>query len=175
MSRPVSAVSAYSAVNVVPGMVPIQPRHTTRIRLAKSTVGAAEIEAVSDVIRRGYLGMGADVAALERELTEFLGGDRAVVCVSSGTAALHLALQACGVGPGDEVLVPTTTYVASFQAVSATGAMPVPCDVTPAECALDVEDAIQRTTPRTKAIMYVHYASNSGNLEAVRAFGCRAG
>jgi dTDP-4-amino-4,6-dideoxygalactose transaminase len=146
-----------------------------RIRLSKSTVGAGEIEAVSDVIRRGYLGMGADVAAFERELAEFIGGDRAVVCVSSGTAALHLALQACGVGAGDEVLVPTTTYVACFQAVSATGATPVPCDVTSADCALDVEDARRRQTSRTKAVLYVHYASGTANLDAARAFGRDAG
>jgi dTDP-4-amino-4,6-dideoxygalactose transaminase len=148
-----------------------------KIRLSKSTVGSAEIEAVSDVIRRGYLGMGSDVAALERELAEFIGAGRAVICVNTGTSALHLALQACGVGPGDEVLVPTITYVASFQAISATGATPVPCDVTRDSCTLSVEDAERHITPRTKAVMPVHYASGAGDLDSVyalaRGYGLR--
>jgi dTDP-4-amino-4,6-dideoxygalactose transaminase len=95
------------------------------VRLSKSTVGHAELEALSRVIGHGYLGMGSEVGLFEQELAEFLSTERAVVCVSTGTAALHLALQACGIGQGDEVLVPTLTYVSDFQAVSATGAAPV--------------------------------------------------
>ncbi len=162
---------------------------TERIRLSKSTVGDVELRALSRVIGHGNLGMGSEVEDFERELADFLGQKRAVICVSTGTAALHLALQACGVGPGDEVLVPTLTYVASFQAVSATGARPVACDVKYDTGALDVEDAARRITPRTKAIMPVHYASGAGDLDcayalaqahglrviedAAHAFGCR--
>jgi dTDP-4-amino-4,6-dideoxygalactose transaminase len=159
------------------------------IRLSKSFVGDREAQAVAEVISDGRLGMGSYVENFERDLAAFINTTREIVCVSTGTAALHLALQACDIGPGAEVLVPTLTYVASFQAVSATGATPVPCDVLAETCTLDVEDAEGRITPRTRAIMPVHYASGSGDLEntytlankyglrviedAAHAFGCR--
>ena len=75
------------------------------------------------VLDREFLGMGTEVQHLEQALSDFFG--RPSVCVANGTAALQLALQAIGVGPGDDVLVPSLTYVASFQAISATGAKPV--------------------------------------------------
>jgi len=159
-----------------------------RIRLSKSFVGAQEAAAVSKVINEGYLGMGSEVESFECDLTQYIGGGRSVVCVNTGTSALHLAVQACGIGPGDEVLIPTITYVASFQAVSAAGAIPVPCDVLPDTCTLDVADARRRITSRTRAVMPVHYASGAGSLEetyllaerhglrviedAAHAFGC---
>jgi len=74
---------------------------------------------VAGVLDREYLGMGEEVEQFENALTKYLG--RTAVCVSSGTAALHLALQGLGIGEGDEVLVQSLTYVASFQAISATG------------------------------------------------------
>src|SRR3954462_15943012 len=129
-----------------------------RIRLAKSVVGAAEAAALAHVIEHGYLAMGVEVQAFERELAAFLDTDRDVMCVSTGTAALHLALQACDIGPGDEVLVPSLTYIATFQAISATGATPVACDVRPDTACLDVSDAAARITPSTRAIIPVHFA-----------------
>lgn len=122
---------------------------------------------VKRVLEAGYLGMSSEVKALEEELAEFIGSGRHVVCVNTGTSALQLSIQACGIGAGDEVLVPTLTYVASFQAVSATGAIPIPCDVDPRTGFLDVEDAKRRVTSNTKAIMPVHYASGFGALDAV--------
>ncbi len=145
------------------------PSESRPLRLARSIVGEDELRALAGVIERGYLGMGSEVEAFEQELAAFIGRRREVVCVNSGTAALHLALQACGIGPGDEVLVPTLTYVASFQAISATGATPVACDVTADTCSLDVADAQQRVTVRTRAIMPVHYASGAGDLDGVYA------
>jgi len=138
-----------------------------QIRLSKSTVGERETEALAQVIGDGRLGMGSFVEKFERELDAFIGGGRQVMCVNTGTAALHLAVQACGIGPGDEVLLPSITYVASFQAVSATGATPVACDVDPNTLCLDPGDAGRRITRRTKAIMPVHYASGQGDLEGV--------
>lgn len=140
-----------------------------RIRLMRSVVGAEESAALARVIEDGYLGMGSEVQAFENELAAYLGGSRQVMCVSTCTAALHLALQACDIGPGDEVLVPTFTFIATFQAISASGATPVPCDVRPDTAWLDVEDAAARVTPRTKAIMPVHYAGGIGDLDAVYA------
>ena len=121
----------------------------------------------------GYLGMGAYTRLFENELKDFLTvadtnePPLEIACVNTGTSALHLALQAVGVGPGDEVLVPTLTYVASFQAISATGARPVACDVSKATGCLNVADAEQRLTARTKAIMPVHYGSALGDLAGV--------
>jgi len=129
-------------------------------------VGAEEAAALTRVIDHGYLGMGIEVQAFEKELAEYLAVPE-VVCVNTGTAALHLALHACGIGPGDEVLVPTLTYIATFQAISATGATPVACDVRAENAWLDVEDAARRITPRTKAILPVHFAGGTGCLGAV--------
>jgi len=138
------------------------------IRLSKSCIGEAEKQAVLGVLGREFLGMGSEVLQFEQALTEFFG--RPVICVANGTAALHLAVQACGIGPGDEVLVPSLTYVASFQAISATGAKPVACDIDPKNYLLDLRDAERRLSSRTKAIMPVHYSGGVGDLEATYAF-----
>lgn len=136
-----------------------------RIRLSKAQLGEAELDAVQRPLRNAFLGMGPEVKAFEDELAAVFG--RPVVCVVNGTAALHLALQACGIGAGDEVLVPSLTYVASFQAVSATGAVPVACDIREDSCTLDPADAARRITARTRAIMPVHYAGAVGTLDAI--------
>ena len=139
------------------------------VRLSKSIVGEEEAAAVTRVLlENGYLGMSTEVQAFELELAGYLGGGREVMCVSAATAALHLALQACGIGPEDEVIVPTITYVATFQAIAATGATPVPCDVVRETSQIDVSDARKRVTPRTKAIVPVHYGSGIGDLAGVR-------
>ena len=138
------------------------------IHLSKSCLSDNEKQAVNGVLDRGYLGMGAEVQVFEQTLTEFIG--RPAVCVVNGTAALHLALQAAGIGKGDEVLVQSLTYVASFQAISATGAKPVACDVHPETLCLDWADAEKRLTPRTKAVMPVHYAGSVGALDEIYAF-----
>jgi dTDP-4-amino-4,6-dideoxygalactose transaminase len=160
------------------------------VRRSRSVVGEREMAAVQRVMEIAYFAMGPEVQAFETELTTFIGGEsRAVMCVTTGTAALHLSLEACGIGPGDEVIVPSFTFVASFQAVTAAGATPVACDVDPETLCIDVADAARRVTPRTKAIMPVHFASQSGDLagvyalaeqhglrvveDAAQAFGCR--
>jgi len=137
------------------------------VRLSRSSTSEKEITAVGETVRRAALGMGSETDAFEKELTQFIGGNRHVLCVNTGTAALQLAIQACGIGRGDEVLVPTLTFVASFQAISATGATPVACDVLRENGCLDPVDAALRITPRTKAIMPVHYASGPGALDKI--------
>ncbi len=138
------------------------------IRLSKSCIGESEKNAVMGVLDREFFGMGAEVKQFEEALTEFFG--RPAVCVVNGTAALHLALQSCGIGHGDEVLVPSLTYVASFQAISATGAKPVACDVDARTLTLDWQDAEQRLTPNTRAVMPVHYAGGMGELDGIYSF-----
>lgn len=145
---------------------PFQP-----VRLSKSMLSPAEAEAVSRVLLAdGYLGMGREVQAFEAELATFLGVPAdGVVCVNSGTAALHLAVEAVA-HSGDEVLVQSLTFVASFQAISAARAVPVACEILPETLTLDLEDARRRFTPRTRAVMPVHYAGNPGDLEAIYDF-----
>ena len=139
-----------------------------KIRLSKSCIGTAEKAAVNKVLDRGFFGMGQEVKEFEDALTHFFG--RPAVCVVNGTAALHLALQCAGVKDGDEVLVQSLTYVASFQAIAATGAKPISCDVLAATVGIDLTDAATKLTSRTKAIMPVHYAGGVGNLDAIYDF-----
>lgn len=141
------------------------------IRLSRSIVGQAEAEAVSRVIvEDGYLGMGKEVQLFEKEIAEFLGVPKEwVICVNSGTAALHLAVEAV-TQPGDELLAQSLTYLATFQAISAAGAVPVACDVLPQNITIDLQDAEKRLSSATKAIVPVHYASNPGNLDSIYRF-----
>jgi dTDP-4-amino-4,6-dideoxygalactose transaminase len=138
------------------------------IRLSKSCIGDSEKQAVMRVLDSEHLGMGNEVKEFEEALTNFFG--RPTVCVSSGTAALHLALQAVGIGAGDEVLVQSLTYVASFQAISATGAKPVACDIDPQTLCLDWKDAEKKITPNTKGVMPVHYSGGVGALNEIYDF-----
>ncbi len=145
------------------------------IKLARSIIGNEEKRAVEAVLDRAFLGMGPEVQAFEKELEDYLGSDRRVLCVNTGTSALHLALQAIGLHAGDEVLVPSLTFVATFQAISATGANPVACDVDEKTWLLDLEDAERRLTAKTKAIVPVHYASEPGNVEKLYQFAKKHG
>ena len=119
------------------------------------------------VLDREYLGMGLEVQQFENTLSTF---NRPAICVANGTSALQLSLQACGISTGDEVLVPSLTYVASFQAISATGAKPVACDINEETCLMDIDDAEKRITKNTKAIMPVYYTGGVGNLDTIYTF-----
>lgn len=130
------------------------------LRLAQPSFGAAEIEAVAAVLRTGRLVHGAEGEAFERELGERLDGHDVVV-VSSGTAALHLALWALGLGPGDAVVVPDFTFPATANAVAALGARPLLVDVEPDTFNLAPERVRQaidafRGPERVRALMPVH-------------------
>ncbi len=138
------------------------------IRLSKSCIGPEEKAAVLQVLDREFLGMGAEVQKFEIELGTFFS--RPVVCVNTGTAALHLALQALGIGPGDEVLVQSLTYVATFQAIAATGAKPIACDIDQKTFCIDVTDAATKLSKKTKVIIPVHYAGGVGDIEKVYNF-----
>jgi dTDP-4-amino-4,6-dideoxygalactose transaminase len=138
------------------------------VRVSGSDIGIRELLRVGVVFERGYLGMGADVKEFEVLLADFLS--RQVACTATGTAALQLAVQAANIGPGDEVLVPSLTYVASFQAISATGARPIPVDVLESSLTVDPADAERRTTSRTKAIMPVYYGGGIRERSSIRNF-----
>lgn len=119
------------------------------IRLSKSCLGQAEKKAVMQVLSKEFLGMGPKVIEFESHLEDFFA--RPVVCVTNGTAALQLALQASGIGKGDEVLVQSLTYVATFQAIFATGAHPVACEVNDSTCTIDIEDCKKKAKLKDKA------------------------
>jgi perosamine synthetase len=125
-------------------------------------------EAVSKVLGSDRLTQGPMVAAFESGLRGATGARRAVA-VSSGTSALQLALQALGVGPGDEVLVPSLTFLATANAVLLAGARPVFVDVDPRTLMLDPDDLSRRVSPRTRGAIVVHYAGHVADLGALRA------
>jgi len=128
---------------------------TERIRLARPDVGEAELEAVAEVFASGMLTMGAKVGEFERLLAEACGTDDAVV-VSSGTAALHLAVMALGLGPGDEVIVPAYTFPATANAVELCGARAVLVDVDADTFNVDIARVADAVGPRTRAVLAVH-------------------
>jgi len=126
-----------------------------RIRLARPDVGEVELRRVAGVLDDGMLTMGPRVGELEDELARAVGTQHAVA-VSSGTAALHLALLALGIGPGDEVLVPAYTFPATANVVALAGARPRLVDVDPATMNLDVERVASALTPHTRAVFALH-------------------
>jgi dTDP-4-amino-4,6-dideoxygalactose transaminase len=127
------------------------------VPLTNVTISEQDVEAVLDCLRSGWLTMGPRTASFERALEQWTGA-RNAVAVSSGTAALHLASLAAGLGPGDEVIVPAFTFVASAGGPRYTGARPIFCDViSPEEFNLDPADVERRITPRTKAVVAVHF------------------
>lgn len=140
-----------------------------KVRLSKCSIGEAEKQAVLRAMEKEYLGMGEEVMLFECDIKNYLASDKDVVCVNTGTSALHIALLALGIGVGDEVLIPSITYIASFQAVSATGATPIACDVNPSTLFLDPSEIKKRATKNTKAVMPVHYASSSKGIEDIYA------
>lgn len=156
------------------------------MRLSRSIVGEKEAAAASRVIcEDGYLGMGAATRRFEEDLAAYLGVENwQVISVNSGTAALNLAAQAVlehakkegkpfSPASPPEILVPTLTFVASFQAVAAAGCKPIACDVDPETGLLDLADAAARITPRAIGVMRVDYASNPLGLDEVYKFAAR--
>jgi dTDP-4-amino-4,6-dideoxygalactose transaminase len=147
-----------------------------KVQLFKLNFDEREAKAVSEVIASGWLTMGERTVAFEREFAAFLGQDAKAAAVSNGTAALHLALLALGVGAGDEVIVPAQTFVADINAVMLTGARPVMADCTSFDdWNMSPADIERKVTPRTKAVMIVHYAGVPCDMDAITALCTRHG
>ena len=127
---------------------------TQAISMSSPDLDENDIRSVLAVLRSGRLALGPNLPAFEAAVARYVGVDHAVA-VSSGTAALHLIVKALGLGPGDEVLVPSFTFAASVNAILYEGATPVFTEVEPATFNLDVEDLEHRVTHRTRAIMAV--------------------
>lgn len=138
------------------------------IGIADTSLTENEIEAAVRVLRSGSLRQGKESDAFEREFADKVGAAHAVTC-ANGSAALHLAYLAA-LEPGDEVLVPAFTFIATGSMASVMGARPVFCDVDPDTFLLDLDDAASRITEKTRAIAPVHLFGNPLDLDAVTTF-----
>src|SRR5881398_1708403 len=146
------------------------------IPLYKALVERDELDAVAEAMRSGKLGMGAYVGAFEQAVLELVGeGDRYAAALSTGHAALHLSLVIAGIGPGDEVIVPSLSHLADVQAVAAVGAEPVFCDIDDRTLSIDVERAAELVTPRTKALVALDYGCHLCDHDAIAELASSAG
>lgn len=136
------------------------------IPIIRPVIGDEELENVGKCLASGYLTQGPFVARFERAVSDYLGC-RHAVAVTSGTAALHLALLALGIGPGDEVVVPSLTWVATANAVAYVGATPVFADVLPETFTLDPDDLARALTPRTRAVVAVHLFGLCADMDEI--------
>jgi dTDP-4-amino-4,6-dideoxygalactose transaminase len=143
-----------------------------QIPFHRADLGEEEVQAVSDVIRSGWLTMGARTFEFERQFAHYIGASHAIA-VSSCTAALHLALEAIGIRRDDEVLVPTTTFTATAEVVTYLGARPVLVDVDPDTLNANPLDMRRKITSRTKAIIPVHFAGNPCDMEEILALAAQ--
>jgi dTDP-4-amino-4,6-dideoxygalactose transaminase len=146
-----------------------------RVPLADVEISEAEIAAVTDTYRSGWLSMGPRTERLEERFAQYVGATHAIA-VTNGTAALHLICLAAGLGPGDEVIVPSLTFVATASAVRYTGAIPVFADVVGVEHPwLSAESAASAIGPRTRAIMNMTYGGHAGQTAELAELAAKRG
>lgn len=146
----------------------------TFLPYGRQSVDEDDIAAVVEVLRSPWLTTGPTVAAFENALAARVGSEFAVA-VSSGTAALHCAMASIGIGPGDEVIVPTITFLATANSVVYQGGKPVFADVLPDSLLIDPADVERKITPRTKAIIAVDYAGQPCDYGVLREIASRHG
>lgn len=142
-----------------------------RIPHNRPTLGRAEERAAARAIRSGWIAPGPEARALEREFAARLGPGMGAVSVNSGSSALHLAVLALGIGPGDRVLVPSYACSALLNAVRYAGAVPVPCDVRPGDWTLDPARVLARAGRRARAVVETHTFGFPAPVEPFRRKG----
>ena len=142
---------------------------------ARPLIGEEEIEAVAAVMRTGMIAQGPQVAAFEEEFAAALVPGTRAAAVNSGTSALHLGLLAAGIGPGDEVIVPSFTFAATANSVAITGATPVFADIDPLTFTMSPAAVEAAITPRTRAIMPVHLYGHPAPMDALQAIADERG
>jgi perosamine synthetase len=145
------------------------------IPAAKPLIGEEERAAVDRVLRSGMLAQGPEVAAFETEFAAQVVGGRTCVAVNSGTSGQHLGLLAAGVGPGDEVIVPSFTFAATANSVALTGATPVFADIEPDQFNLSAAAVEAAITERTVGIMPVHLYGHPADMTALAELAARHG
>ncbi|RME58909.1 DegT/DnrJ/EryC1/StrS family aminotransferase, partial [Candidatus Parcubacteria bacterium] len=148
---------------------------TSFLPFALPDIGQEEIQEVVETLESGWITTGPRVRRFEKEFAEFLGGNIETVAVNSATAGLHLALEALGVGPGDEVIVPTYTFTATAEVVRYLGADPVLADVDPATFNLSLESIQRCLSERTKAVIPVHFGGMACDMYGILDFARRHG
>jgi dTDP-4-amino-4,6-dideoxygalactose transaminase len=148
----------------------LSSRRATFLGFQPPAVGDEEVAAVADAIRSGWLTTGPRAEELERRFAAYVGAKHALA-VSSGTAAMHLALTALGAGPGDEVITTPVTWPATANVIVHTGATPVFADVRDSDLNVDPGRVADLVTPRTKAIMPVHLYGQPADLDPLWALG----
>ena len=147
----------YQDTNDLPaiaGGTPVRSR-ANRLVFGAPVLGEEEIASVAECIRSQWIGLGPRVERLEQEFARYKGAPYALA-MSSGTAAIHLALAALGIGPGDDVIAPAMTFCSTIHAIVHTGAKPVLVDCCRDTFNIDPEQIESLITPRTKAILVVH-------------------
>ena len=137
------------------------------IAFAPPSLGPEEIREVVDTLQSPWITTGPKTQRFEQEFREYVGAPEALA-VSSCTAALHTALVTAGIGPGDEVITTTMTFTATVNAIEHVGARPILVDVEPDTLNIDAALVARAITPRTRAIIVVHYAGHPAELEALR-------
>src|SRR6266566_3202665 len=151
-------------------MQDVSARRETRLGFQPPAIGGGEISADAETLRCGWLTTGPRAAELERRMAEYLEAEH-VLALASGTAALHLALVALGVGPGDEVVTTTITWPATVNVILHSGATPVFVDVLEGDLNIDTRLASEAVTPRTKAIVPVDLAGQPADLDPLLELG----
>ena len=144
------------------------------IPIAKPYLGKEEAQSAYDTILTGWITQGPRVAEFEQKFAAYTGAAHAVA-LSNCTTALHLAMIVAGVGPGDEVICPSMSYIATANSIKYTGATPVFAEVDPVTYNLDPKDAERKITPRTKAILIVHQIGMPADIDAFTAIGKKHG
>jgi dTDP-4-amino-4,6-dideoxygalactose transaminase len=138
-------------------------------------IGEEEISEVVTCLRSGWVTTGPKAKQFEADFSSFLGSDVESIAVNSATAGLHLALEAIGIGPGDEVITTTHTFTATAEVIRYMGADPVFVDIDEATLCIDVSAIERAITPRTKAIMPVHFAGLAADMEGILALAKKHG
>jgi len=134
------------------------------IPISRPVTGSEEIAAMQKVFESAWLGLGATTYEFENTVAAYLGAKH-VIAVNTGTSALHLALSGIGVGPGDEVIVPSLTFAATIQPILNLGATPVFVESREEDYFIDLDDVRRKITPKTKAIMPVLYCGNPAGID----------
>lgn len=143
--------------------------NASHIPFFRPSIGEKEVAAVTECLRSGWLTTGKKCVQFENDFAEYLGGGVHAIAVNSATAALHLALEALGLGPGDEVILPTLTFTATAEVIHYLGATPVFADVQADTFCISPDAVADLITERTRAIMPVHFAGRACDMTSLRA------